>query len=375
MTPNVPDLTDGLGPGRPAPSAVRGPLYVDVSPLLEKQLTGIGRFVVRLVEALAPLTELALFVPGRDQERRLQGDDLPDADADIETWRRRLWERRPRSFDRVGARRRAAVFTALRPDERFFRAEIGLLYDFTPLLLPWAHAERTCTQFAAYFGQHTRMCDRLLAISHSTKRDAGWLCGLTDKDVVVAYPGPSLCVHRHAAAEPPGPRRPFVLVVSTLEPRKNAPFLLDWFRTTAALDDQMELWWVGPVGWWASAGFRRGLAARRAGVRFLGMVSERYLCQLYQEAAFTIYPSLYEGFGFPALDALVHGTPVVCGFHSSLQEFNGPGVFFFDPCDPCSLDQACRQLSAAGTVQIDPAALRARFSWEALARTVLGLCA
>src|SRR5262249_26877817 len=78
--------------------------------------------------------------------------------------------------------------------------------------------------------------------------------------------------------------------------------------------------------------------------RFLGMVPDARLCELYRRAAFTIYPSLYEGFGFPVLDALRHGTPVVSSFNSSLQEFAGPGGFYFDPCDPASLDAACREL-------------------------------
>jgi glycosyltransferase involved in cell wall biosynthesis len=354
--------------------AVHGPVYLDISPLLERHLTGIGRFVARLVEALSPQTELALFVPGRDREIRLETQELPGADLDMESWRKRLWQQPERPLDHARAQRHSAIFTALRPEERFFRREIGLLYDFTPLLLPWAHAERTCAQFAAYFGRHARLCDKLVAISQSTKRDATWVSGLADEDVVLAYPGPSLCVHQHVQRVWP-PRRRFALVVSTLEPRKNAPFLLDWFRQTAVLEPRTELWWVGPTGWWSSRGFLQKLGGRPAGVRFLGMVSERRLCRLYQEAAFAIYPSLYEGFGFPVLDALLHGTPVVCGFHSSLQEFGGPGVFYFDPCDAGSLDSTCGRLLAATPIHIDPAPLRTRFSWETLARTVLHLCA
>ena len=142
----------------------------------------------------------------------------------------------------------------------------------------------------------------------------------------------------------------------------------------------MELWWVGPNAWWASRELLKNLKQRRRGrrggrIRLLGKVSDRRLCALYQQAAFTIYPSLYEGFGLPVLDSLMHRTPVLCSYHSSLQELAGPGVFYFDPCDPATLDEACRELQAAGPVTIDPGSLRERFSWEKLAQTVMALCA
>ena len=108
-------------------------------------------------------------------------------------------------------------------------------------------------------------------------------------------------------------------MVSTLEPRKNAFFLLDWFRQSQALPAGSELWWVGPLGWLTS---RRRLrqyqnAAGRK-VRFLGVVSDAELCRLYRTAGWSAYPSLYEGFGFPVLDALRHGTPVLASYHSAL---------------------------------------------------------
>jgi glycosyltransferase involved in cell wall biosynthesis len=217
----------------------------------------------------------------------------------------------------------------------------------------------------------------LVAISASTKQDAHWLCAAEAGDVVVGYPGPSMCVHRHAHGRPVQRRSDVILVVSTLEPRKNAPFLLDWFAKTEALDPATELWWVGPKGWWATGDLLKEVNRRKQGgrIQLLGMVSDERLCELYQEATFTIYPSLYEGFGFPVLDSLLHGTPVACSFNSSLQEFAGQGVFYFDPCDPSSLDQACRQLRTIDPLKIDREVLRQRFSWEALAQTVVALSA
>jgi glycosyltransferase involved in cell wall biosynthesis len=365
------------------------PLFVEVSPLLAKYLAGIARFTARLVEALACLTPLRLFSTVQGDfdgnmrcpnplpcgyEIAVDRPDLGPADGDLDGWTRRLLKRRRRAHDAGLARQCPALYTMLRPAQRHFRRELCLLHDFTPLLMPWAHVPLTRSQFGTLFSHNAGRCDALLADSRSTRFDARWLCVPPAESVVLGYPGPTLCLatHAHAGAVVRGDKG--ILVVSTMEPRKNGRFLLDWFLNTPVLGPAMELWWVGPAGWMADQVKRaRRRGARGGVVRFLGVQPDAQLCRLYRQAAFTIYPSLYEGFGFPVLDALRHGAPVVSSFHSSLQEFAGPGVFYFDPCDPASLDAACRELFATQNPQVERNDLDERFSWDALARTVVSL--
>jgi glycosyltransferase involved in cell wall biosynthesis len=369
------------------------PLYVEVSPLLSQHLTGIGRFVARLVQALAPLTPLRLFstlTRAQALEARLSptltaghalvidATQLPTA-GDVAVWTRQLLARTARLSLHSEAARCPALFTAHHPGHRFFRREIGVLYDFTPMLLPWAHSEGTRKHYGRFFGQTSALFDKAVAISHSTAADAGWLCALPSSDVNVAYPGPSLCQPEHVCQAPVAHRSNLVLVVSTWEPRKNGEFLLEWFRSTKVLPEDMELWWVGARGWWCegpSRWWRRVRGTRK--VRFLGAVSDERLCRLYRQAAFTVYPSLYEGFGFPVLDSLLHGTPVLCGYNSSLQEFAGRGVHYFNACDPETLDAAYAEFLEAARLGTCPVPalveLHRRYSWEKLAQTVLDLC-
>jgi glycosyltransferase involved in cell wall biosynthesis len=294
---------------------------------------------------------------------------------------RQLFQRPLRRHDSGLARQCPGLYTLLRPATRHFRRELGIFYDFTPLVLPHTHAQETRQHFSKFFARTSTLCDKVVAISEATRTDANWLSAVSREDVLVGYPGPSLCAGTHAHPGPVQRSRHIILVVSTVEPRKNSRFLLDWFLKTRSLPPEMELWWVGPQGWWASGDWLAGLLRRQRGsdrkskVKFLGMVSDRRLCELYRTAAFTIYPSLYEGFGFPVLDALLHQAPVLCSFHSSLQEFACPGVFYFDACDVGSLDEACQELFMSMPIAIDAEALHRRFSWTGLARTVLSLCA
>lgn len=370
----------------PAPTCDHEPLYVEVSALLNKRLTGIGRFAARLIEALNKFVPIRLVTTIQEelarsiklstsllcgQEIRLRKAELDSADGDVALWVRELLRRPRRRHDLEESSRHPGLYTMLLPPERHFRRELCMYYDFTPVVVPWAHTADTREHFGQYFTETSAHCDKAVAISHSTKFDSTWLSGMPAEDVICGYPGPSLCVHEHAAGRRIERRKDVILVVSTWEPRKNARFLLDWFLETSVLPEEMEMWWVGPPGWLCD-GFKR-FPTRSGGrkLSFLGSVNDARLCTAYRQAAFTIYPSLYEGFGFPVLDSLWHGTPVLSSYNSSLQEFTDPGVYFFDGCMPETLDEAYREMRATWPVAVDRNALEDRYSWDALAATVL----
>jgi len=365
-----------------------GELYVEIGALLAKQLAGIGRFIARLIEALAQHRPLRLInaIDGRlaehmrlskklccGEEILVPRGSLPPADQDLKSWVCRLLKSPRAKIDKRRVREGTTLFTTLRPDERQSNWEMGILYDFCPVLLPWTQVEDTRRYFSRFYAQCASLCDRVVAISRSTGSDARWLSTIPTERIRVAYPGPSLCVHTHASVRPMARNKKVILVVSTLEPRKNARFLLDWFGRTTVLEPDMELYWIGPRGWLSipTAGSR--FAGGRK-IQFLGGVSDRQLCELYRQAGFTIYPSLYEGFGFPVLDSLRHQTPVLCSLHSSLQEFEGPGVCYFDPCDHSSLDDACTRILEERGEGFSRNDVEAKFSWENLAQEIIASC-
>jgi glycosyltransferase involved in cell wall biosynthesis len=352
-------------------------VFVDVNPLAERHLTGIGRYTARLALALAARAGVRVRFVSQDREVIAPRGLSWSQDQDLGRWGRAVWRGRREALDPADVPPESlAVFCCLRDAVRRFPFEVSVLHDFTTLVVPRTHSETARRDFGAYFAGPLLASDVALADSHSTKSDALWLCDFPPDRITVAPAGPSLCVGRHLHAAPVARRPEVGLVVSTLEPRKNAAFLLDWFRQTEALPEGSELWWVGRVGWLTSRRtlrpYLRGLKGGRR-VRLLGSVSDRELCRLYQTAGWTAYPSLYEGFGFPVLDSLRHGAPVMASYHSALCELDHRGVHYFDPYDASTVDAAWHALNASARAVAPASALDALYRWDAVAGTLLDL--
>jgi glycosyltransferase involved in cell wall biosynthesis len=346
-------------------------VFVDAGPFSYSRLTGLSRYTARLTLALAAQVPIRFFSEGQEL---LVSTGLSWArDQDLEKWSRKVWRSPRKPLDEIPSNS-LGLYCTTRPIERIFPFEVSVLHDFSPYTVPHTHLESTREQFGAFFAKALNSSDAAIAVSHSTRADASWLCSMDQDRIVVAHSGPSLCVGGHGHARKVRRRSNVGLVVSTLEPRKNARFLLDWFIESKALPDDAELWWVGPLGWLTSRRELKKLQSTGRKIRFLGYVKkDSGLCKLYQMAGWSIYPSLYEGFGFPVLDALRHGTPVLASGNSSIREFESPGLHFFDPCDASTVDDAWRDLESEGPVEIPRTPLDRLYSWENVARTLLEL--
>ncbi|HEX2050198.1 MAG TPA: glycosyltransferase family 1 protein [Actinomycetota bacterium] len=166
-----------------------------------------------------------------------------------------------------------------------------------------------------------------------------------------------------------GLTRPYVLFAGTIEPRKNLARLVEAFRT---LDDGVDLALVGPRGW--NEDLDALVRPARARVKALGFVPHADLGPLYAGAAVFCMPSLLEGFGFPVLEAMAQGTPVVTSRGTSTEEVAGDAAVLVDPRDPGSIarglaavlgdDALARKLSDAGPARA------AEYTWE---RTAAGV--
>lgn len=178
-----------------------------------------------------------------------------------------------------------------------------------------------------------------------------------------------------AAPGHPALDAPYVLAVGTLEPRKNLERLIAaWTALGETGRAGHVLALVGPIGWDAGPIVT---AAREHGARLLGRVSEDELRALYAGATAFAYPSLYEGFGLPVLEAMAAGAPVLTSSVSSLPEVAGDAAVLVDPHDPTAIADGLHRLlsdpALAADLRTRGRARAAEFSWARTAEETLAL--
>ncbi len=161
--------------------------------------------------------------------------------------------------------------------------------------------------------------------------------------------------------------RPFIFFVGVREPRKNLPRLIQAWQPLA---DEVDLIVAGDKSW------QQLDLEERPELRFLGHVSDQELCVLYAEAEMLAYPSLYEGFGLPILEAFHHGTPVVTANISAMIEVAGNAAELVDPFSVADIRRAIKKIlnedTAAQQQRLQRMIIRKQmFSWQKVAKQTI----
>ena len=204
-----------------------------------------------------------------------------------------------------------------------------------------------------------RAARRIIAVSEFTRRELVELLRVPDEKIRVVPNGvgPPFSPDGRAA------EGDYVLAVSTLEPRKNLPRLIEGFRRAAL--EGCELRVVGAAGW-------GGVRVDGERVRWLGEVSDAELARLYRGAACVAYPSLYEGFGLPVLEAMASGAAVAAAAGTAAAEVADGAAVLVDPLDPDSIAAGLKEavarrdeLAAAGRERA------AAFTWRRAAEATV----
>ena len=209
--------------------------------------------------------------------------------------------------------------------------------------------------------------DAVICVSECTRRD---LLAFYDVD-----PSRVFAIHSGlgtSAAPAPVDDLParYVLFVSTIEPRKNLGVLLDAFAKLRADGYDGSLVVVGKIGWKSQEIAPR---LREAGIVHLDYVDAARLATVYRSAEAFVFPSIYEGFGFPLLEAMAFGVPAIAARSSSLPEVGGDAALYFDDLDGLvsqlkrvTSEAALRdELIARGHAQV------AKFRWDVCASQTL----
>ena len=239
------------------------------------------------------------------------------------------------------------------------------LHDFTCWLMPQFHTPANVRADRNFAERILARADGMIAVSENTRQDAVRLLNLPPEKIETIHSGVATEYFDAKAARRD---RPYVLCVGTIEPRKNLDTLLDaWRLLKPGLRHEFELVIAGPVGWSATA----TVARIRVEATWLGYVPETDLPSLVAGATVFVYPSLYEGFGFPVAQAMAAGVAVLTSNNSCLPEIAGDGALLVDPRSAAEIAAGLTRLLESKSLRKEVAARgrrRAeRYRWEACA--------
>lgn len=378
---NLPHTTD-------LPKLADMPYCLDLSAAAHER-AGLGRYASALAQALlargVPLTAFVNDV--RESHLGPPLRDLPTLTAGLP---RRRWRIRAAisyfggpAMDRVFAG--VDLFHAtehLLPKLRYIRS-VFTLHDTAYLLFPRYHLPRNRIFLRQMMPRFLARADRIIVPSENTRRDALRFYRLDPEKIEVIPEGvdarfnPEIDRGRIAAVrERYGLPERFILCVSTIEPRKNLPTLLEAYAALRPLHPDVGLVIAGGKGWLAEPFFERLRSLELTDrVTLTGYVSDEDLPALLNAAAVFAYPSEFEGFGLPPLEAMACGIPVVCSNASSLPEVVGEGGLQLPPHDVRgwvgALSRALEDEQLRADLRARGLARARRFTWERAADRTL----
>lgn len=356
---------------------------VDIQSALA-QRAGVGRYTKELVQHLGPLAapdELLLFY--FDFKRQGLSFRTPDAQQkDITCCPGRLAQKAWKSwgwppFNWWSGRADVFHFPNFIIPPLTHGRPVVTIHDVSFLRFPEATEAKNLRYLTEQIRQTVSRAHRIITDSDFSAREISETLSV-DPSLITAIPL-GLTHKEHPPDEAAKRRvraaldltRPYLLFVGTLEPRKNIPFLIELFERMDAWDGDLVI--AGMKGWkYEPIIARMESSSHRARIRYLEYVDEAWLDSLYAAAELFVFPSLYEGFGFPPLEAMKAGTPVLSSTAGSLPEVLGSAAAYVDTFDAEAWAQRAQRILADAPLR---ERMRAeglqhvtRYHWEYTAR-------
>lgn len=251
------------------------------------------------------------------------------------------------------------------------RDQVVTIHDCAFHDAPTGFARSFAAWLAYLVPRLARRVRQIITVSHFSAERVSELCGIPRERIAVIYNGvderffqsnTALCDNVRQRLRLPAQ---YVLCVGSLEPRKNLPRLLAAWEQLGSVKNGLKLVLVGAT----SRVFRSPLLPPLGGdVMLAGYIAEADLPAVYAAAEAFVYPSLYEGFGLPVLEAMASGTPVVCSNTTSLPEVAGPAAVGVDPLDEAAIAAGIEQVLSDAALRrelSEAGRMRARdFTWD-----------
>jgi glycosyltransferase involved in cell wall biosynthesis len=243
---------------------------------------------------------------------------------------------------------------------------LTVIHDLTPILFPQWHQNFSAKAQQLFFPRIFKKTDQIIAVSQNTQSDLEKIYPVTEGKIKVIYPGISNQFSPDSQIE----KKPFLLFVGTIEPRKNLESLIQAFDELKRTPnfEHFQLIIAGKRGWKTDEfDFAIQRSPNQKDIILEGYVSEKRKIELYRTCSVFIYPSHYEGFGFPILEALACGATVVCSENGSLKEIGNKYVLFMGKNDLADKIQRAMESRSSGIEYAQS------FTWEKSAKGVIKL--
>jgi glycosyltransferase involved in cell wall biosynthesis len=348
--------------------------------VLKKELRGIGSYIKNLVFALlstAPQDDYFL-ITSRSNIHHFDPikDKVRISSCPASKLLRVCWEQAV--LPEILKARRIDLFHGLAhslPLRRSCRY-VTTIHDLTTYVMPEQHTPGRRSYLRWMIPQACRRAEGIIAVSENTRNDLVRLLRVPHEKIFVVPLGvdPTLRPVQDpdellAVRQKYGLPKKFILYLGAIEPRKNLHTLVKAFQEAEDLHREFALVLAGSLGWGYGPLLRQvKSSAVRDRIIFPGYVSADDLAAVYGASSLFVYPSLYEGFGLPVLEAMACGTPVVTSNVSSLPEVAGDAALFVDPHSASELAAAMRRILAHEDVRQTLSRrgiLRARaFDWD-----------
>lgn len=219
---------------------------------------------------------------------------------------------------------------------------IPTIHDLGYLSTPEQFTKKDFYQLTKWTEQSLKKAKQIVAVSQFTKDEIVRIYHINPNKINVVYNGVGLPV---VTGEPPIVKPPYFLYVGTLKPNKNLSFLIRAFAKYHQIDDKTKLVIAGKKGWLFDDIFATVKKEKITdSVVFTDYITEEQKWSLYKSAVATIIPSLYEGFGIPAIESQKVGTPVIASNIKVFTEILGSSALFIDPSNIDSLVQAMEKI-------------------------------
>lgn len=355
-------------------------LALNAVPLLSP-LTGIGQYTLQLLEGLDAQKDMRIdkfYASKWSAETRLQ--PLPES---AQIWKKWLKKWLPNSYQYARAAQQKIFSKGVakfKPDLyhepnylafEFDGPSVITVHDLSWIRYPQHHPLERVRAMNQYFEPALRRASRIITDSAFVKQEVIDVFGLSPDIIHPVYLGVESQFRPHTAQETQATlakhglqHQQYLLAVGTLEPRKNMGMVLQAFMAMPkAVRRQYPLVIVGMTGWHASPLEKLMSPLLAAGeIIQLGYLTRQELIHVTSSAIAMVYPSLYEGFGLPPLEAMACGVPVIASNVTSLPEVVGETGLLVDPLNPDAISQAMQTMTQAPE-------LRAAYSQQALLRS------